>query len=135
VYGPDLRLCLGKTGHGVLSTTLYTASPLFLGKDWKKMSEQPGYQYYEGFFRFYHGEVEVLMDEETFEEYMHAYLVKHGMETRSEEELLEAATKAQQQRKEVETILMNPDYWLALAADSRIRIIRREHQERNDRHE
>lgn len=56
------------------------------------MSEQPGYQYYEEFFRFYHGDGEVLMDEETFEEYMHAYLVKHGMETRSEEELLEAAT-------------------------------------------
>ena len=41
------------------------------------MSEQPGYHYYEGFFRFYYGDVEVLMDEETFEEYMHAYLVKH----------------------------------------------------------
>jgi len=73
------------------------------------------------------------MDEETFEEYMHAHIVKHGMETQSEEELLEAATKAQRQRKEAETILMKPDYWLALAADMRIYIMRKEHQERSDR--
>lgn len=99
------------------------------------MSERPEYHYDEGFFSFHNGDVEVLMDEETFEEYMHAYLVTHGMETRSEAELLKAVTKAQQQRKEGENILMKPDYWLTLAADSRIRIIRREQQGRDDRHE
>jgi hypothetical protein len=41
------------------------------------MSERPEYHYHEGFFSFHNGDVEVLMDEETFEEYMHAYLVKH----------------------------------------------------------
>ena len=41
------------------------------------MSERPEYNYHEGFFSFHNGDVEVLMDEETFEEYMHAYLVKH----------------------------------------------------------
>lgn len=94
------------------------------------MSEQPEYHYYEGFFSFRNGDGEVLMDEDTFEEYMHAYLAQHGMETRSEEELLEGVTQAQQQRKEAERVLMHPDYWLAHAADPRIRIIQREKRDR-----
>ena len=78
--------------------------------------------YYEGFWSFRNEQVEVLMDEATFDTYMEAYLVSHGIDTRTSAELLEEATKIERQRHEAEKVLFDPDYWLQIS-DPRIRII------------
>jgi hypothetical protein len=41
------------------------------------------FTYYEGLYSFRNETVEVLMDEATFDKYMEAYLVRHGIETRT----------------------------------------------------
>jgi hypothetical protein len=76
---------------------------------------------YKGVLRLQNEQVEVLIDQETFDAYLHAYLVQQGMDTRSEEG---NTARAQQQREQAEQALMNPEYWLALP-DPKIRIIQR----------
>jgi hypothetical protein len=78
--------------------------------------------YYEGFWSFRNEKVEVLMDEATFDTYLKAYLVSHGIETRTSAELLEEATNREKQHHEAEKILFDPDYWLQMT-DPNIRII------------
>jgi hypothetical protein len=78
--------------------------------------------YYEGFWSFRNEKVEVLMDEATFDTYMEAYLVSHGVDTRTSAELLAYAANVERQRHEVEKVLFDPDYWLQMA-DPNIRII------------
>ena len=83
------------------------------------------FEYYEGFYSFRTAQIEVLMDEVTFDTHMHAYLVHHGVDTRSEAELLAYVADVQQQRREAEKVLQNPDYWRAIA-DPNVRVIRRD---------
>jgi hypothetical protein len=78
--------------------------------------------YYEGFWSFRNEQIEVLMDEATFDAYLKAYLVSHGIDTRTSAELLEEAAKRDKQYYEVERVLFNPDYWLKIN-DPNIRII------------
>lgn len=78
--------------------------------------------YYEGFWSFRNEQVEVLMDEATFDTYLKAYLVSHGIDTRTSAELLEEATKIERQHHEAEKVLFDPDYWLQIT-DPRIRVI------------
>lgn len=78
--------------------------------------------YYEGFWSFRNEQVEVLMDEATFDTYLKAYLVSHGIDTRTSAELLEEATKIGRQHYEAEKVLFDPDYWLQIT-DPNIRII------------
>lgn len=78
--------------------------------------------YYEGFWSFRNEQVEVLMDEATFDTYLKAYLVSHGIDTRTSAELLEEATKIERQHHEAEKVLFDPDYWLHIA-DPNIRVI------------
>ena len=89
-------------------------------------------EYYEGFYVFRSPTLEVLMDEATFDRYWHAYLLRHGIETRSNCELMEYAAKVDKQHFEAEQVLFNPDYWREIV-DPKIRIIRRDnntHQQR-----
>src|SRR5712691_7148812 len=79
-------------------------------------------EYYEGFYSFRNERVEVLMDEATFDRYWHAYLVRHGIETRSNDELMVYAAKVDKQHFEAEQVLHNPDYWREIV-DPHIRII------------
>ena len=78
--------------------------------------------YYEGFWSFRNQEIEVLMDEATFDEYLKAYLVSQGINPRSSDELLEEAAKRDRQYFEAEQALFNPDYWRQIN-DPHIRII------------
>lgn len=78
--------------------------------------------YYEGFWSFRNEQVEVLMGEATFDTYLEAYLVSHGIDTRTSAELLEEATKIERQHHEAEKVLFDPDYWLQIT-DPRIRVI------------
>jgi hypothetical protein len=78
--------------------------------------------YYEGFWSFRNEKIEVLMDEATFDTYLKAYLVSHGIDTRTSAELLEYASTVDKQHHEAETILFNPDFWLQIT-DPNIRII------------
>jgi hypothetical protein len=80
------------------------------------------YEYYEGFYLLRNEKREVFMDEATFDTYRHAYLVSHGMETRTQEELEQYATSVGQQQCEVEKLLYNPEYWIGID-DPNIRII------------
>ena len=82
------------------------------------------FEYDEGFFSFRNAEVEVLMDEATFDRYLQAYLESHGLDTRSTDELLVAITTIEQQHKEAETVLMSPNYWRGVT-DPQIRVIPR----------
>src|SRR6266571_7348466 len=79
-------------------------------------------EYYEGFYVFRSPTLEVLMDEATFDRYWHAYLLRHGIETRSNCELMEYAAKVDKQHFEAEQVLFNPDYWREIV-DPKIRII------------
>jgi alpha-L-arabinofuranosidase len=79
-------------------------------------------EYYEGFYSFRNEQVEVLMDEATFDRYWHAYLLRHGIETRSNCELMEYAAKVDKQHFEAEQVLFKPDYWREIV-DPHIRII------------
>ena len=79
--------------------------------------------YYEGFWSFRNQEIEVLMDEATFDSYLKAYLVSQGIDPRSSDELMEEAAKRDQQYFEAERVLFNPDYWRQIN-DPHIRIIR-----------
>lgn len=83
---------------------------------------QSDFTYYEGFWSFRNEQGEVLMDEATFETYLNAYLVSHGIDTRTYAELVEYASTIDRQRFEAETVLFNPDYWLQ-STDPNIRII------------
>jgi hypothetical protein len=67
--------------------------------------------YYEGFYYFRDETLEVLMDEETYEKYRHAYLLRHGIETRSGDELLDYVTMVQEQHTQARNVLFNPEYW------------------------
>jgi hypothetical protein len=78
--------------------------------------------YYEGFWSFRNEEVEVLMDEATFDTYLEAYLVSHGIDTRTSAELLAYVGNVGRQHYEAEQVLFDPDYWLQMA-DPNIRII------------
>jgi hypothetical protein len=78
--------------------------------------------YYEGFWSFRNEEVEVLMDEATFDTYLEAYLVSHGVDTRTSAELLAYAANIERQHYEAEQVLFDPAYWLHMA-DPHIRII------------
>jgi hypothetical protein len=78
--------------------------------------------YYEGFWSFRNEEVEVLMDEATFDAYLEAYLVSHGIDTRTSTELLANVATIGRQHYEAEQVLFDPDYWLQMA-DPNIRII------------
>ncbi len=80
------------------------------------------FEYYEGFYSLRNERLEVLMDEATFDKYMQAYLVSHGIEARTELELVEYASSVGRQHYEVEKVLHNPDYWLRMC-DPNIRII------------
>ena len=80
------------------------------------------YTYYEGFWSFRNEKVEVLMDEATFDTYLKAYLVDHGIDTRTNAELLEYASNRERQHYEAEKVLFDPDYWLQIT-DPNIRII------------
>ncbi len=80
--------------------------------------------YYEGFWSFRNERVEVLMDEATFDAYLKAYLVSHGIDTRTSAELLEEATNREKQHHEAEKVLFDPDYWLQIS-DPHVRIIHR----------
>jgi hypothetical protein len=83
------------------------------------------FDYYEGFYSFRNEMLEVLMDEETFDKYLEAALVRRGIDTRSEPELLTYVSQVLEQRREVEKVLQNPDYWIAIA-DPNVRVIRRD---------
>jgi len=78
--------------------------------------------YYEGFWSFRNEKVEVLMDEATFDTYLEAYLVSHGIDTRTSAELLAYAANIERQHHEAEKVLFDPDYWLQIT-DPNIRII------------
>jgi hypothetical protein len=78
--------------------------------------------YYEGFWSLRNEKIEVLMDEATFDTYMEAYLVSHGVDTRTSAELLEYAANIERQHHEAEKVLFDPDYWLHMT-DPNIRII------------
>ena len=88
------------------------------------MSNDPRSDYtnYEGFWSFRNEQVEVLMNEATFETYLNVYLVSHGIDTRTHAEILEYASTVDRQRYEAETVLFNPNYWLQ-STDPNIRII------------
>jgi hypothetical protein len=93
------------------------------------MSENPEFEYFEGFYIFSNQDVEVLMDETTFNEYLYAYFERHGIDPRSNAELLAYATQVEQQHFAAEQILHHPEYWFAFA-DPRIRILQRKPQDR-----
>lgn len=78
--------------------------------------------YYEGFWSFRNEKIEVLMDEATFDTYLEAYLVSHGIDTRTSAELLEYAANIERQHHEAEKVLFDPVYWLQMA-DQNIRIV------------
>jgi hypothetical protein len=88
------------------------------------MSDDPqfDYTYYEGFWSFRNEQVEVLMDEATFDTYLNAYLVSHGIDTRTYAELLAYVSTVDEQQHKAEKVLFNPDYWLHIT-DPNIRII------------
>jgi hypothetical protein len=90
--------------------------------------EAPDFQYFDGFFIFRNEQQEVLMDEMTFDEYMQSYLIEHGIETRSEEELLQYIATVVEQQRAAEKLLHRVDYWVA-RDDPRIRILKREQQD------
>lgn len=70
--------------------------------------------YYEGFWSFRNEKVEVLMDEASFDTHLKAYLVSHGIDTRTQAELLEYAAQVNKQRHDAEAVLFNPEYWLEI---------------------
>jgi hypothetical protein len=86
------------------------------------MDEAPQFQYDEGFFSFRNDDVEVRIDEMTFDEYLHAYLVKHGIDTRTQEELLAYVSHVGKQHFEAEKVLHHADYWRSFS-DPRIRLL------------
>ncbi|QBD79320.1 hypothetical protein EPA93_26360 [Ktedonosporobacter rubrisoli] len=83
------------------------------------------FEFYEGFWSFSNDEIEILMDEATFDKYFRAYLQEKGLETRTYLELLHYAEEVQQQHKAAEEILFDPSYWLPLASDPSVRIVPR----------
>jgi len=91
--------------------------------DGESPNEEMYETYYEGFWSFRNQEIEVLMDEATFDVYLKAYLVSHGIDPRTSAELLEEAAKREQQHFQAERVLFDPDYWRQIN-DPRIRIIR-----------
>lgn len=78
--------------------------------------------YYEGFWSFRNQEIEVLMDEATFDEYLEAHLVSQGIDPKSSDELLAEAEKQEQHYFKAEQVLFHADYWRHIR-DPRIRII------------
>jgi hypothetical protein len=86
------------------------------------MDEAPQFQYDEGYFCFRNDDVEVHIDEMTFDEYLYAYLEKHGIDTRTQEELLASVSHVGQQHFEAENVLHHADYWRSFS-DSRIRLL------------
>jgi hypothetical protein len=67
--------------------------------------------YYEGFYYFRNETLEVLLDEETYKKYWHAYLVRCGIETRSDDELMDYVTMVEEQHAQARKVLYNPEYW------------------------
>ncbi len=86
------------------------------------MNDAPAFQYVDGCFCFRTDELEVHIDEMTFDEYLHAYLVKHGIETRTQDELLAYVSLVEQQQVQAENVLHHADYWRSVS-DPRIRLL------------
>src|SRR5258708_7729402 len=79
-------------------------------------------EYFQGFYIFHNDSIEVLMDEETYDKHWRAYMVRYGIETRTNAELVEYATQVESQHFAAEQVLFNPDYWRDIH-DPKIRII------------
>jgi hypothetical protein len=80
-------------------------------RDDKPVDDAEDIGYYEGFYYFRNQTLEVLMDEETYEKYRHAYLVRHSIETRSDDELMDYVTMVEEQHAQARNVLFNPEYW------------------------
>jgi hypothetical protein len=86
------------------------------------LNEEMYETYYEGFWSFRNQEIEVLMDEATFDAHLKAYLVSQGIDPKTSDELLKEAEKQERHYFEAERVLFNPDYWRQIS-DPHIRII------------